>query len=412
MKKFFVLILSALFLAAGCSKEFDDAPIWDAINKIDNKVKTLETLLNAQANQLTIKSFKKIDNGFHIEFSDGSSADIVNGKDGAPGKNGATGPEGPQGPQGPAGDSMIKGIEINETEGYAVITIVLNGQTQKLTFPLYKATEPSPQPEVSQLEKCGYFNVSKQYTLPQYMQVYMNMNTMGKEGYKSVVVELGEGATLANVGNTTIVEGYNAHKNEYKLFMSTSTAFAGRTMINNSTVTFAQEGIWPCFAQDADGKFDVIWYNTITEQKKIQKIGKKKEVLVDQWKPRALIPAYLMITWDGKAQSEAEAANPAGQTNTGWYGTATCARAAVGVTPEGKMLLCVTEGHGLGLTMDEISELMANIGCKAAVALEGSSSPDMIIQGNCPVKNKKRFNAEGNPTNDNGKSFTPLLVVK
>ena len=418
MKKYLLLLATALFLATGCAKEFDDSEIWDAIEQLNGKVSTLETLLNAHNNDLSIKVVKPITGGFHIEFSDGSKADIVSGKDGKPGEkgpkgdqglNGHDGAAGPQGPQGKPGDSMIKDVKV--TEDYVEITIELGGKTQTISFPIYKGEVVE---EESVALKLGYQDVTADYQVPSYMKIYRHSFALGKKPNAAVVVELKKGAKMTHLGATDIVAARETYGDEYPVLISGSTSMPTHTTVRNGEITIGQELTYPCFAQNADGSFEVIWQKTIGG--KLQKINKDGSVLEDNWKPQALVDGFLMITWDGKAQTEAEACKPGGMTGTGWYGSTSCGRAAVGIRENGTLVLFVSDGqdgvNGGGLTMDELSQHMADLQCKAAVCLEGSSSPDLIITKVDMVKNKNRFKVDGTPTGKAGKVFQPLPAFK
>lgn len=92
MKKFFTYALVALSLTlAGC---YDDSALWSEIEDLDgrvtsleeavkdanNDIGTLQTLLNALQNQVTITSVTETANGYVILFSDGKKAEIKNGE--------------------------------------------------------------------------------------------------------------------------------------------------------------------------------------------------------------------------------------------------------------------------------------------------------------------------------------------
>ena len=86
-----ILILSiaaALLLPTACS--YDDSNIWDAVNGIENRVetlekastqmntniKTLQSLLEAAQNNISITSIEKTEGGYTLKFSDGTNATI------------------------------------------------------------------------------------------------------------------------------------------------------------------------------------------------------------------------------------------------------------------------------------------------------------------------------------------------
>lgn len=129
LKLAFVGAIGALFMLAGCTKDFSGD-----IQNLDKRVSALEETVKQLQSDIesgkVIKDITKIDNGIRITLADGTSYDITNGKDGANGKDGVdgkdgkdgangkdgvngkdgkdgkdgeTGPQGPAGPAGPAG---------------------------------------------------------------------------------------------------------------------------------------------------------------------------------------------------------------------------------------------------------------------------------------------------------------------
>lgn len=418
MKKYLLLIAAALFLATGCAKEFDDSEIWKAIETVKDKVTTLETLLKAHNNNLTIKVVQPIEGGFHIEFSDGSKADIISGKNGAQGPKGETGAKGDAGAKGETGakgdpgDSVIKNIKV--TEDYVEITVMLDGKSQTISFPIYKGEIQPDQPNPDDMiaEKIGYVNITDQYNVPSYMKILRHSSVCDKIPNAAIVVELRKGATMTHLGDLDIVSGREAYGDEYPVIINGSQSLSTHSNVRNGEIHFGEEEIAPCFAQNADGTFEVIWHKTEKENGKLHKIGRDGSVLVENWIPQAMVDGWMMITWDGKAQSEGEALIPGG-TPTDWYANDfSCARSAVGIRKDGTLVVFVSDGRDLGLSMNELSQHMADLGCQAAVSLEGSSSPDIVINKKDMLKNKKRFDADGTLTGQSGKIFYPLPAFK
>ncbi|MDE5744842.1 MAG: DUF4988 and DUF4465 domain-containing protein [Paramuribaculum sp.] len=93
-----IIILSlaaALFIPSACS--YDDSELWNAVNGIEDRVETLETasaqmntdikslqsILQAIQNNISITAITPTENGYTIKFSNGTEATISNGIDGA-----------------------------------------------------------------------------------------------------------------------------------------------------------------------------------------------------------------------------------------------------------------------------------------------------------------------------------------
>lgn len=102
MRKFLCLALSAtvaLVAMVGCS--YDDTSLWNEIENVKDRVETLEeaviktnedivalqTIVNALQKNVYVVSVTPTADGYTIHFSDGTTAEIKNGKDGANGTN-------------------------------------------------------------------------------------------------------------------------------------------------------------------------------------------------------------------------------------------------------------------------------------------------------------------------------------
>ena len=79
MRKLYTIFLAALMMFAGCTESYDDSAIvgkYDElqkeVNNLEEKIKELQTLLNALSNNLTIVSVQEYNDGYIITFSDGS----------------------------------------------------------------------------------------------------------------------------------------------------------------------------------------------------------------------------------------------------------------------------------------------------------------------------------------------------
>ena len=101
--------LLVLLVMTAISCKYDDGELWDKVNSLDDRVTSIEetlenlneqtsslqTLINGIANRVYISSVTSTNNGYTIEFSDGTAATITNGADGADGVNGADGADAP-----------------------------------------------------------------------------------------------------------------------------------------------------------------------------------------------------------------------------------------------------------------------------------------------------------------------------
>lgn len=97
MKKLFTLLAIALIGVATWSCSYDDKELWSAVNSLDGRVEAMEKaakqansdleslrkVVEALQKSVTISSVDKGADGYTIHFSDGTTATISNGKDGA-----------------------------------------------------------------------------------------------------------------------------------------------------------------------------------------------------------------------------------------------------------------------------------------------------------------------------------------
>ena len=105
MKNLFTLLMMATLLAfSSCS--YDDDDLWNKVNNLDERIKTLEqvvkqinndissleTIVNALENSKSITNVSESSKGWTITFSDDTSIEIEHGKNGNDGANGADAP--------------------------------------------------------------------------------------------------------------------------------------------------------------------------------------------------------------------------------------------------------------------------------------------------------------------------------
>lgn len=91
-----LLLILGIGLLTGCSKEYDDGPIWEKVNDLDRRVSNLEStlsqlnrdiinlqvLMEAKQGGVSITSVTQTAEGYTITFSDGQSITLFHGKDG------------------------------------------------------------------------------------------------------------------------------------------------------------------------------------------------------------------------------------------------------------------------------------------------------------------------------------------
>ncbi len=136
MKRVLYLLVTVLMtISLGCSTEYDDTDIKQQIEELQERIKDVETLLNASANNLTIVSVSETEEGYIVNFSDGSTISVNHGEDGKEGQNGQNGKDGLDGQDGKDGqdgldgkdgETLIESISIGERD---VTFILTSGKT-------------------------------------------------------------------------------------------------------------------------------------------------------------------------------------------------------------------------------------------------------------------------------------------
>lgn len=136
MKNLFKMWMAALLLVGAVGCEYDDGELWDKVNDLEELVNenketiaTLQSLMEALNQGKVIMNVEQTEDGYKLTFSDGSSVEVKNGKDGENGKDGANGADGKDGANGKDGDSFFQSVVIT---GDSVIITLSDGSTIEL----------------------------------------------------------------------------------------------------------------------------------------------------------------------------------------------------------------------------------------------------------------------------------------
>ena len=129
MRKSFKWILTAslvAFAVIGCAKQGDLEKVVSRVDNIENRVGVLEEavkqlnetdvpglreLVRAIQNNITVTSVVETEDGYTINFSDGTSAVLRNGKNGKDGRDGVDGIDGVDGEDGTNGTDGVDGVD-------------------------------------------------------------------------------------------------------------------------------------------------------------------------------------------------------------------------------------------------------------------------------------------------------------
>ena len=124
------MLAAGLLGFAACTGELEDrvTSLENRLDKLEalvnDNVNSIKALVEANAKAVTINSVTTTDNGYVIKFSDGTTATITNGQDGAPGQNGQDGAPGQDGK-----DAAAPQIGVQEIDG--VLCWTVNGELLK-----------------------------------------------------------------------------------------------------------------------------------------------------------------------------------------------------------------------------------------------------------------------------------------
>ena len=133
------MLAAGLLGFAACTGELEDrvTSLENRLDKLEalvnDNVNSIKALVEANAKAVTINSVTTTDNGYVIKFSDGTTATITNGQDGAPGQNGQDGAPGQDGK-----DAAAPQIGVQEIDGGLYWTVKgellkFNGENIRVT---------------------------------------------------------------------------------------------------------------------------------------------------------------------------------------------------------------------------------------------------------------------------------------
>lgn len=178
MKRLINIVLAALAAAAvlaSCSK-YDDTQLRESIEGLTDRVEALESfaegiqgditslqdVLNKAQEGVTVTKVETTAEGWVIYFSDGTTATLRNGEDGAQGGTGDKGNQGDKGNPGESGDAAVPSITIIEDEDGNTFWGYVNEAGESVPFEDENGNPLSTKvdvPEIS-ISEDGYWQVS------------------------------------------------------------------------------------------------------------------------------------------------------------------------------------------------------------------------------------------------------------
>ena len=212
MRKHSLIMLAAGLLGfAACTGELEDrvTSLENRLDKLEalvnDNVNSIKALVEANAKAVTINSVTTTDNGYVIKFSDGTTATITNGQDGAPGQNGQDGAPGQDGK-----DAAAPQIGVQEIDGVLYWTV--NGELLKFNGDNIRVTGNDGQDGApGQAGQDGKDGITPQFKVEEgkwYIsfdgEVWSEVGSAVTEVKSVVTVETTDEAYIFHIDDTTI----------------------------------------------------------------------------------------------------------------------------------------------------------------------------------------------------------------
>ena len=246
-------------------------------------------------------------------------------------------------------------------------------------------------------------------TLPPYIKLYKTSKAGGTDGTKAYIAIIGKQATMGVVG-----EGLTSQKTildlekegGYKVYLvgvNATSPSVKQTLIHDGK--YIQEGVARSSATlgwDAENGYKIAYAQTFDNQlytfplRSGSTYTDRNKADGTVWTPTEAYSGIPMILWDSNVLTTDQVlCNDGGGID--WYANdALSARAAIGITQYGKLILfCGQQVDGsVGTSMKGTAQIMKDLGCIAAFTLEGSSTPDLRVNQMKTVENSKIFSGD------------------
>ena len=212
MRKHSLIMLAAGLLGfAACTGELEDrvTSLENRLDKLEalvnDNVNSIKALVEANAKAVTINSVTTTDNGYVIKFSDGTTATITNGQDGAPGQNGQDGAPGQDGKDAAAPQIGVQEIDV-------VLYWTVNGELLKFNGENIRVTGNDGQDGApGQAGQDGKDGITPQFKVEEgkwYIsfdgEVWSEVGSAVTEVKSVVTVETTDEAYIFHIDDTTI----------------------------------------------------------------------------------------------------------------------------------------------------------------------------------------------------------------
>ena len=239
--------------------------------------------------------------------------------------------------------------------------------------------------------------------LPEYIKVFKTDKAAGKANNIAYAAVIGKGATMNVLGDGNkalkTIKDFEDIDGSYNVYLVGVQSSCVQTIVREGNLI--QEGspyTLPTIGQDADGNFSMNFvqrFNNVLYSfpfLNVETSWVARDVKDGTaWTVKTAMAGVQSMVWDGAVLSAAQIM--ANNQACNWYNGALNARAIVGLTKSGKVILfCNQQVDGsVGTTMPETAQIMVDLGCVTAFSLEGSSSPNLHINKMTTVKNSNVF---------------------
>lgn len=205
------MLAAGLLGFAACTGDLEDrvTSLENRLDKLEamvnDNVTSIKAILEANAKAVTINSVTTTDNGYVINFSNGTTATITNGQDGAPGQNGQDGAPGQDGK-----DAAAPQIGVQEIDGVLYWTV--NGELLKFNGENIRVTGNDGQDGApGQAGQDGKDGITPQFKVEEgkwYIsfdgEVWSEVGSAVTEVKSVVTVETTDEAYIFHIDDTTI----------------------------------------------------------------------------------------------------------------------------------------------------------------------------------------------------------------
>lgn len=278
------------------------------------------------------------------------------------------------------------------------------------------------------VQKAGWKNVNKDFgEIPAGIKIYKHTTLGADKNNTAFLCEVDKRAHMHVFGS-----GWGGKWEDYKSgFKATAEANPDVNVIiagvdgqdqptaHKGKLVMSPGSVLPVAVQEDDGTFNIYLQRHAPKEGGngwepfFYKLADDAKTVVDKkWLPKEAFGGCYMVIMGGKKLDEATrkaTALPNGYSADWW--TSPSAREFIGVTKDGKLYAFVSEldkNNAGGLHMEEVCDIMLAIGCDRAMTLEGSGSPDMLVNQKMTVRNKKRWNPDGSYIGE-GKKYAAIL---